>query len=803
MNFRHSAMIVRLCVATASVVAAFATDAIGDDAATEISADGLKYFETKIRPVLLEKCYACHSSQAEALEGGLLLDTREGLLRGGDSGPAVVPGAPGDSLLIDALNYETYEMPPSGKLPADIVADFERWIEMGMPDPRTGAALASTSIDIESGCRYWSFQPIAARDAPPIDGADPSLSRIDRFLQAELQQHDLKPAAEADRTTLLRRVTFDLVGLPPTVQQLDTFLNDTSPRAFERVVDQLLASPHFGERWGRHWLDVARFAESSGGGRTMVFKDAWRYRDYVIDSVNRDKPLDRFIVEQLAGDLLPHATAVEEREHLIATAYLLLGAHNYEEQDKRVLEMDVVDEQLDTIGRGLLGMTLACARCHDHKFDPIPTADYYAMAGILCSTKTLIHENVSTWTTRKLPSTTDEDADANRTYDAAIAATLHKLAAAKQQADGQIKTHRITVLNSELERLQKTGPPVPTAMAVLEAESIEDCKICIRGSVHHRGPVIPRGVLQVATIDGPPSMPSDQSGRRELAEWIASSRNPLTARVYVNRVWHYLFGAGLVRTLDNFGTTGELPSHPELLDDLAVRFMQDGWSTKRLVRDIVLTRAYRMSAAANDQAVALDPENRLLWRMNRRRLDAESIRDAMLVVSSRLDPRIGGPNIQDSSVLAHEKREVPTEYEYVFADFRRSVYTPAFRNRMHELFEVFDFADQSSAVAQRNVTTVVPQALLMLNNSLVMEYARAAAERALAASDLTDEQRIDLAFREALGRPPSHEEMAIALAAVAIPEQADTTAPTVDVRLAVWERLFQGLFGCMDFRYLE
>jgi hypothetical protein len=801
MSFRRFANIVCQCIAAAGVFGLIAADAIGNDSVQTPAAE-LAFFETKIRPILVEKCYSCHSSQADELKGGLLLDSREGLLRGGDSGPAVVPGAPGDSLLLDALNYEGYEMPPAGRLPAGVVADFERWIEMGMPDPRSGVASASPTIDIENGRRFWSYQPIAAKDPPAVTGAA-SLSRIDRFLQAKLQQHELKPAVAADRPTLLRRIAFDLIGLPPSVRQIDEFVNDASPQAFERVVDQMLTSPHFGERWGRHWLDVARFAESSGGGRTMVFKDAWRYRDYVIDSVNRDKPLDRFIVEQIAGDLLPHATTLEEREHLIATAYLLLGAHNYEEQDKRALEMDVVDEQLDTIGRGLLGMTLACARCHDHKFDPIPTADYYAMAGILRSTQTLLHENVSTWTTRKLPPTAEEGADAKRVYDAAMAQAQRKLAAAKEQAAGATKKRSIAAIKSELERLRKTGPPIATAMAALEAETVEDCRICIRGSVHHRGLAVPRGVLKVATVDAPPLMPSDQSGRRELAEWIASPRNPLTARVYVNRVWHYLFGAGLVRTLDNFGTTGELPSHPELLDDLAARFMQDGWSTKRLVREIVLSQAYRMGIAANDQAEAVDPENRLLWRMNRRRLDAESIRDAMLVVSGQLDPGIGGPNIQDSSVLAQEKREVPAEYDYEFADFRRSVYTPAFRNRMHELFEVFDFVDQSSAVARRNVTTVVPQALLMLNNSLVMEYARAAAKRTLAESDLTDLQRIDLAFRESLGRMPSREESAIAIVAVSVPAVADATASADEARLAAWERLFQGLFGCVDFRYLE
>jgi Protein of unknown function (DUF1553)/Protein of unknown function (DUF1549) len=673
---------------------------------------------------------------------------------------------------------------------------------MGLPDPRSGQpAAAKTEVDLEEGRRFWSFQPIETPPLPAVENTEWPWGNIDRFLLTELEKHDLEPAVEADRARWLRRVSFALVGLPPSTEEIDEFLSDRSHDAHARVVDRLLASPHFGERWGRHWLDVARFAESSGGGRSIVFKDAWRYRDYVIDAVNRDKPLDRFIIEQIAGDLLPHADKAEEREHLIATGYLLLGAHNYEEQDKRSLEMDVVDEQLDTIGRGLLGMTIACARCHDHKFDPIPTSDYYALAGILRSTHTLVHANVSTWTTRALPMN-EAEAAAFGAHETAIADAAQRLAEATQRSGGR-KSKQVAARKKELARLKKNASPRPTAMAVDEAKTIADCKICIRGSVRHRGPAVPRGVLQIAMLESPPKIASEESGRREMAEWIASPENPLTARVYVNRVWHYLFGAGLVRTLDNFGTTGELPSHSELLDYLAAKFIGNGWLTKSLVREIVLSHAYRMSTAANPRAAAVDPENRLLWRMNRTRLDAESLRDAMLVVSGRLDRRLGGPNILDPGIIEKSTSDNPTEYTYVFADSRRSVYTPAFRNRMHELFEVFDFADQNSAVAKRNETTVVPQALLMLNSPFVMEQARAAAERLLAERDLTDEQRIERAFREALGRGPSEEECLIALAAVAVEEGDAGQEEASAARIARWEKLFQALFGCLDFRYIE
>lgn len=752
----------------------------------------LEFFEKKIRPVLIEHCYSCHSAESKELKGGLQVDHRAGMLAGGDSGPAVVEGNPDESLLIEALKYESYEMPPKGKLPEKVIADFEHWIAMGLPDPRVGEVVRpAEGIDIEEGRKFWSFLPISRPEVPQVKNASWPRNEVDNFLLAELEAKSIVPAADVDRATWLRRVTFDLIGLPPSPREIDDFDADESPDAYEKVVDRLLASPHFGERWGRHWLDVARFAESSGGGRSLAFKDAWRYRDYVIQSFNDDKPLNRFIVEQIAGDLLPHDSHEEESARLIATGYLILGAHNYEEQDKKQLEMDIVDEQLDTIGRGLLGMTVACARCHDHKFDPIPTTDYYALAGILRSTDVVKHENVSHWTTRKLP-VEPEQKYAIEKHKGEVAKVQKELASAKKsKAAGKKK--QVKALEASLKKLKGKAPPEPETMAVAESKNIADCQICIRGSVRQRGPAVPRGVLQVATLEEPPTMPADQSGRRELADWIASEKNPLTARVYVNRTWHYLFGVGIVRTLDNFGTTGELPSHPELLDYLAGRFIDEGWSTKNLVRSLVLSRAYRMSTAHNAQAAAVDPENRLLWRTNARRLDAESLRDAMLVVSGKLDLKVGGPNILDPKVFQGQTSDTPTEYGYEFTDFRRSIYTPAFRNRVHELFEVFDFASYNAAVAERSVTTVAPQALWMLNSPFVMEQARAAAERALAREDASDEERIVLAFRESLGREPTEAEAAIALQSVCDKED----------RVAAWEQLFQALFGCLDFRYLN
>ncbi len=371
------------------------------------------FFEKKIRPVLVEQCYSCHSAQAKKNKGGLFLDSKAGVLKGGDSGSAIVPGKPAESLLIKAIRYDDPElrMPPKGKMSAQAIADLEKWVKMGAPDPRGGAgpALVKESNVLDKARTFWAYQPPKKPVLPDVKDRSWAAGTIDRLLLDKLEAKGLKPGPDADRATLLRRVYFTLIGLPPTPRQIDDFVSDQSAGAFAKVVDELLASPHFGERWGRHWLDVARFAESSGGGRSLLFKDAWRYRDYVIAAFNSDKPYNRFILEQIAGDLLRADTTEERRMELIATAFLLLGPTNYENQDKPILEMDMIDEQLDTMGRVFLGMTIGCARCHDHKFDPIPQADYYALAGILRSTKMIIHENVSRWTEQPLPLSAAEE----------------------------------------------------------------------------------------------------------------------------------------------------------------------------------------------------------------------------------------------------------------------------------------------------------------------------------------------------------------------------------------------------------
>jgi hypothetical protein len=757
---------------------------------------GTGFFEKKVRPVLVQHCYRCHSTEANKHKGGLELDSRDGLRIGGDSGPALVPGKPDESLLIKAVRYtdEGLRMPPKGRLPASVVADLEKWVTLGAPDPRSNgtAEVEKKADDPQAGREFWAFRPPRRNPVPAVKDEAWPRGPIDRFILARLEAKDLRPAAGADRATLLRRAYFDLIGLPPAPEEVEAFRADRSPDAFARVVDRLLASPHFGERWGRHWLDVARFAESSGGGRSLLLKDAWRYRDYVIASFNADVPYDRFVTEQVAGDLLPHATPEQRRRQLVATAFLALGPTNYERQDKDVLEMDVVDEQLDTMGRAFLGLTIGCARCHDHKFDPIPTRDYYALAGILHSTRTLIHDNVSRWVEQPLPVSPEQEAALKR-HEAAAAALQEKIKRAKRKDPGKTPADAKD-LEQQLKQLLATGPSRPVAMSVAEADRIEDCRVCIRGNTHNRGEKVPRGFLQAATRGRPPVIPAAESGRRQLAEWLASPENPLTARVMANRVWHHLFGAGLVRTGDNFGSIGETPSHPELLDYLALEFIasgsQDspGWSVKRLIREIMLSRTYQLGGTPGTGGV--DPENRLLGRSNRRRLDAEALRDTMLVVSGRLDRTMGGPTIKKGTV---------TETGYRFDDRRRSVYTPVFRNRLLELFEAFDFPDPNIVVGRRNVSTVAPQALYLMNSPFVLEESRYAARALLAARELDDAGRVDRAYRLALGRPPAGRERRLALDFVA--EVGETA--TADERLAVWARFYQALFGCIDFRYVN
>jgi cytochrome c553 len=625
------------------------------------------FFESRIRPVLVEHCYKCHADRGKSPKGGLRVDSRAALLRGGDTGPAIVPGKPDDSLLIKALAYrdDVAAMPPDEKLPGRVIADFRQWIATGAIDPRTEGPSAAPAArgDVASGRKFWSFQRPQYHPPRSVRALSWAWTEVDRYILASLESKGLKPVPDAERYTWLRRVALDVIGLPPSPAQIDAFVRDTSPLARERIVDELLASPAFGQRWGRHWLDLTGYADQIGTSNDLFAEHAWRYRDYVIEAFNADKPFDQFIREQIAGDLLPYH-AVDERVHnLVATGFLVLGDLSVVEADKAKLRVDVIDQQVDKVGKAFLGLTIGCARCHDHKFDPVPQRDYYAIAGIFSSTESVRRAEWGVWswpTTIPLPETP-----------AAAAARLVKFEQQKKaidalKAERRRAEKRITEIGDKkgpvekerrdleakvgqyvltIEHAEFFGPAVPVAFAVHDSARPADMRITIRGNAHALGERVPRGFLQVVAQDRPASIPANASGRAQLADWIASDDNPLSARVVVNRVWQRLFGQGIVGSVDYFGVRGESPSHPELLDALALRFVADGWSQKRLIRSLVLSRAYALSSAHDSRSAAVDPDNRLLWRMNRRRLDAESIRDAMLAVADTLFPCGGGPGL--------------------------------------------------------------------------------------------------------------------------------------------------------------
>ncbi len=923
-------------------------------------AQEVEFFEKKVRPILVERCYECHGEKKPA--GGLRLDHREGVLKGGDRGAAFVAGDPEASLLIKSITPSDpeFQNPPKHKLPAGEIETLKEWIRLGVPDPRSESPASAKAAVVREP--HWAYQPLNAPQVPVVQDATWPVDEIDRFILARLEAKGLRPNASADRVTLARRLHFALTGLPPEAKAIDQFVNDERPDALARLVDALLASPRFGERWGRHWLDVVRFGESVTL-RGLVFTEAWRYRDYVIAAFNDDRPYDQFVREQIAGDLLGGQSVEERQRRLIATTFLALGNTNFEEQDKQQLEMDFIDEQLDTLGKAFLAQTIGCARCHDHKFDPIPTRDYYALAGILRNATAIEHANVSKWVEVPLP--LEPAAEARLVaHEQTVARLTGELKLAKEQLNQQISADdqtttpnvllasalpgavvdsatatrvgewqlsqyskryigdgylhdqnsdkgrktltfqadlttpgqyevrlaysagdsratnvpvailhadgettvfvnqrgvppidarfvslgrfrfergnqgyvllsnegtaghvtgdavqflpvdaapggdvstvadcgpaidstaveaakkRVAELETQLAAANREGAKRPMVMAIRENPTVGDIPIHVRGSVHNLGAVAPRGFLQVAGSGAPAVIGKGESGRRQLADWLARPDNPLTARVMVNRVWHWLFGAGLVRSTDNFGTTGDEPSHPELLDHLASRFIADGWSVKKLIRRIVLSQTYQLSTMVDADSAKSDPDNRLWWRMNRQRLDAECLRDAMLQIGGRLDLTVGGRTVAAG---------LSADYGVTYDGLRRSVYVPVLRNSLPEIFEVFDFADPSMVVGARNVSTVAPQALFMLNHPFVQAEARHAAKRLLAVEGIDSTARVRQAYRTVVGRPPQADELKVAEEFLAAP--AALADPTES-----WANLIQALFASVDFRYVD
>jgi len=889
-------------------------------------ASGIDFFEKKIRPVLVDSCYQCHSAQSEKVKGGLKLDTRGDVLRGGDSGPALVPGDPEKSLLIKAVRYadEDLQMPPKDKkLSAEQIADLEAWVKMGAPDPRTNITVAATSIVTDQAKKHWAYQPVRSPAPPAVKNTKWLQSPLDNFILARLESQRLKPSPRADRRTLIRRATYDLIGLPPTPAEVDAFLADRSPNAFATVVDRLLASPHYGERWARHWLDIARYADTKG----YVFEEerryafAYTYRDYVIRALNEDLPYDQFIIQQLAADLLPLG---DDKRPLAALGFLTLGRRFLNNQP------DIIDDRIDVVSRGLMGMTVSCARCHDHKFDPIPTKDYYSIYGVFASSeepadkpllgdKTLPKEYpeylaekkkreeeakefrqeketellaklrsqvgeyllaasdsrkvtgrdkreslarerklaprlVNRWDDRleqskgdpifspwlafaALPTTNFSEAakplaagfaanaDGTNRLNPLVArlftnapASLKEVANAygklfagidQQWRDMAAKTNapasladtdsealrqvlygnssafkmeademnrlfdtptqqKVRALKRKIDELDAThaGAP-PRGMVLADKRTAVEPVVFVRGNAGNRGPQVPRQFLEI--LSGEKREPFKKgSGRLEFAQAIASTNNPLTARVLANRVWMYHFGAPLVRTPSDFGLRSDPATNPELLDYLASEFMANGWSLKKLHKLIMLSSAYQQGSEDNAAQAKIDPANDFFWRMNRHRLDFEAMRDTLLAVSGKLDKTMGGHAV-----------DITTDP----FPLRRTVYAFVERQNLPGIFRTFDFASPDATSPQRFYTTVPQQALFLMNSPFVVQQAQNLLARPEVKSTRDDEDKVRELYRVAFQRAPERDEMAFARKFLA----TQTLATNAPAEPPVWQ----------------
>jgi hypothetical protein len=712
------------------------------------------FFESKVRPMLVNHCFECHSTKAKKMKGKLLLDSREAILKGGASGPAVVPREPDKSLLIQAIRYgkEDLQMPRSGKLPAQEIALLEEWVRRGAPYPGPAVTIATeVGIDWAKGRKFWSFQTPKLMPLPEVGDKAWPKKRGDTFILAELEKRGLAPTKPADRRVLIRRATFDLIGLPPTPDEIDAFINNKQPDAYAKLVDRLLGSPQYGERWGRSWLDLARYcdiAEQWAEGKGQP----WLYRDWVVQAINDDMPYDKFVEKQLAADLIP-GSAPRDRA---ALGYLGLSPSYWKELllDKDVIKGVVAEEWEERIGAvasTFLGLTVACARCHDHKFDPISTHDYYALAGIFASIK---HTDVSMLA--------DEE---TRVLQAALKKIeplqerLKRIGKSKV-ADEVKEAARLT---AQIEAIKKATPnfDAPMARGVVEASLhvladglhktkleykpgiAQDVPVQIRGVAANAGPIVPRRFLTVLSTDAPTPF-KQGSGRLELARAIVTEGSPLSARVIVNRVWKQHFGAGIVETPSDFGMQGARPTHPELLDDLTARFLQNGWSLKWLHREIMLSAAYQQASTHDERKQAIDPDNKWLWRMNRRRLEIEAWRDAMLAVTGTLDLTRGGRPID----LADPKNN------------RRTLYGIVKRREIHDMLRLFDFPDPTVHSANRIPTTTPLQQLFTLNSPFLQQQAVTLVKRLK--SEGNDEARIRRAYLLLFGRPATDNQVQLA-----------------------------------------
>lgn len=714
--------------------------------------DVLSFFRDKIEPVLKRECFSCHSGQSTTVQAGLRLDTRNHVLRGGESGPAAVLGKSGQSLLVQAIRHEGgMEMPPKKpKLADSTIADFEKWIDAGLPGLPDGIDSLESSSNMAEGRSHWAFQPI--RKTVPPKTSDPEWGQqvIDAFVLSKLEERQWKPSGPATREELIRRVTFDLTGLPPSPEQIQAFINDVRTDAYEQLVDRLLNSPRYGERWAQHWLDVVRFAETEGFEYDAAIPEAWRFRDYVINSFNQDKPFDRFLTEQIAGDEI----APDDTECQTASIFFRLGPvrRNAGNPEIALSRNEVLTERTDIIGALFLGLTVGCARCHNHKLEPISQKDYYRLQAYMAATD---EHNIT------LASAAEQERwqEATKRTNSEIGALRSQIS----KSEGSEKAN----LEARIEQLQQTLPaPLPVVPATRNNfEKRTEIHVLRRGIWENKGEAVGARPLSVLINEQVAELAADIANpRTHLAQWLVSPELPLTARVIVNRIWQRHFGAGIVKTPNDFGVRGDRPSHPELLDWLAATFIEGGWRLKPLHRLIVLSKTYQQSnsSISDSPQEKLDPENRLLWHMERRRLSAEEVRDAMLCVSGRINLKMGGPSIMvpveaELINLLYKPSQWtvakdPTEHN------RRSIYLIAKRNLRLPFLENFDAPALQTTCARRETSSHAPQALEMLNGSFSNQMAVDFAQR-LERETAGDRNRIvDRAFQLALGRSPLPEE---------------------------------------------
>jgi len=784
---------------------------------TELKSEHTEFFERKIRPLLVENCYECHKAGAKKLGGGLLLDSRAGLIKGGDTGPVITPGDPEASLLIHAVRHTDphLTMPPKSKLSPEQIADLETWVKLGAPDPRTADTVAIVkareTIDWDKAREWWSFQPLKSPPAPVVKRTDWPATDLDRFIFARLEQAGIEPAGDAEKRVLIRRATFDLIGLPPTPEDVDAFLADQTPEAFARVVDRLLASPHYGERWGRHWLDVVRYADTAGDNSDFPIPQLHRYRDWVIRAFNRDLPYDQFVREQLAGDLLPGATTEETHERLVATGYIANSRRFGSRVDDYPQHL-TIEDTIDNLGRAFLGLTVSCARCHDHKFDPITAADYYALYGIFHSTR-------YPWPGIELD---------QRQRDLVPLVAADKLAGA--EAARKVFDEEKRRLEKEAQKLKDSlkdtpaeekknveakikdaeqavkdhvnrGLPFEQAYAVAEALKSANVPIQIKGDPAKPGDVVPRRFL---TVLGGQELPGTEtaSGRRQLAEWIVDHNNPLTARVMANRLWLHHFGKGLVPTPNDYGKQGKPPTHPELLDWLASEFIKSGWSMKAMHRLIMRSRTYQLASTRSEAAIAKDVSNELLSSFPRHRLDAEALRDTLLVLGGNLEPAPKGPHPFPPQTEWKFTQHNP--FRAVYDSKHRSVYLMTQRIQRHPYLAIFDGADPSTSTAVRTTSTTPLQALYLLNDQFVHEQSQAFAARIVAAAK-DDDTRLQFAYQTALGRPAEREELerGRSFLASARTKLGESGAPAAQVDAEAWQAMVRVIFRLNEFVYVD